>query len=77
MVSLWKASKAFQFSFFGALMELTSLGDHESVTSLVSLKFVHGIIHVGCYTQENNPVLFEFHTAYGGVDCTAVMLTNL
>ena len=48
MVSSWKARNAFQLSLFGTLMDLTLLGDHESVTGLVSTQ-ICGIIYVGCY----------------------------
>ena len=62
-----------QFSFFGALIELTPSGDHESVTVLVSTH-IWGI-HVGCYTYENKPVLI--YTAYESVHCTNVLLKKL
>ena len=44
MVSLMEV----QFSFFGALIELTPAGDHESVTGLVCTQICG--IRVGCYT---------------------------
>ena len=69
MVSLMKV----QFSFFGALIELTPSGDHEIVTGLVNTQICG--IHVGCYTKENTPVLI--YTAYESANCTNILLKKL
>lgn len=43
-------------------MDLTPLGDHESVTVTGQVSTQICGIHVGCYTKENKPELI--YTAY-------------